>query len=78
MAAADKAEKLAQTQRDKQAADAAAASSAYEISRVAWEKTYKVTKHALYVATQNLASCKLNGDAVRLLNNATGDSTASP
>ena len=78
VAAADKANKQAQTQRDKQAADAAAASTAYENSRSAWETTFKVTKHDLYVATQNLASCKLTGDSVRLLNNAGGNDAASP
>lgn len=77
-AAALKAEQAAQAQRDKQAADAAAAAAGYEKARAAWEKTLKVTKHDLYVSTQNLASCKLDAAAVRLLNDAGRDDAASP
>lgn len=78
IAAADKANKLAQDQRDKQAAAAATAAAGYEKARAAWEKTFKVTKHDLYVATQNLASCKLDSAAVRLLNDAGRDDAAQP
>lgn len=78
MAAADKANQLAQVQRDAQAVNAAAASAGYENARSAWEKTLKVTKHDLYAATQNLATCKLTGDSVRLLNDAGDGNTASP
>ncbi len=78
VAAADHAARLAQDQRDKQAAAAAAAAASYEQSRAAWEKTLKVTKHDLYTATENLATCWLSADSVRLLNNAGSGDSQSP
>lgn len=78
VAAVEKANKLAQAQRDEQAANAAAASAGYENARITWDQTLKATKHDLYAATQNLASCRLNSDSVRLLNDAGRDSAQSP
>ena len=78
IAASDEANKQAQAMRDAQAANAAIAAAGYESSRIAWEKTLKVTKHALFIATENLASCKLNDAAIGMLNAASSDDTKSP
>lgn len=63
-------QKAAQAQRDAQATAAQAAATAYEQSQARWVATMKVTKHALYVSTQNLASCRLSSESVGLLNDA--------
>jgi len=78
VAAADEANKQAQARRDAQAANAAIAAAGYESSRIAWEKTLKVAKHDLYVATENLAGCKLDSAAIVLLNNAGSDDAKRP
>jgi hypothetical protein len=78
IASADEANKQAQARRDEQAANAAIAAAGYESSRIAWEKTLKVAKHDLFVATENLAGCKLDGAAIVLLNAAGSDDAKSP
>lgn len=69
---------LRQQQADqaRRAAEAQAASAAYEQQAAAAAATIKKTRHDLYVATENLASCRLSADSVQLLNGAADDAQA--
>ena len=78
VAAADKANALAQTRQDAQAASAQAAATEYEKQASATETQLKATRHDLYAATENLASCQLSSVAVGLLNDAGSDNAAKP
>ena len=78
VAAANKAEKLAQAQHDKQAAQAAAAVADYEKQASITENKLKASRHDLFVSTQNLAGCRLDVRSISLLNDAGDYNAAKP